>query len=527
MPAEKNILFIMCDQLRCDYLSCYGHPHLQTPNIDRLAGRGVRFTRAYCQAPLCGPSRASFYTGRYMSSHGVMANKDPLKLGELTLGDYLRAAGMRTVLAGKSEASPNHAALGRLGIDQKSAAARLAAQNGFESYEHFAGLYPDPIAPRHLGYNDYLRTNGFDGDNPWELYANSALDDEGRRVSGWHMRHADKAARVPEQHSETAFITDRALDFLDSADAGGRWCLHLSYIKPHWPYLAPAPYHAAYDAGDVAPPVRHKHELDDPHPVYAAFLEQPYSRNFARDDVRERVIPAYMGLIKQIDDHLGRVLARLESSGLVRNTLIVFSSDHGDYLGDHWLGEKDLFHEPSVRIPLIISDPAPEADAARGSVNHELVEAVDVLPTLVEFAGGGRCGERVEGRSLLPLLRSTGSADGPRDHVVSEIDYSDRGPRGVLRLHPYDCRAYMIRTLDWKYILHECFGPQLFDLKNDPDEYDDLGGDTGYSPVRNDLHERLFEWHRRRRTRTEIALEKLFDMGPERDERLGILIGRW
>ena len=93
-----NILFIMCDQLRADYLSCYGHPHLKTPNIDVLAAHGVRFNRAYCQAPLCGPSRASFYTGRYMSSHGVMANADPLKMGELTLGDYLRAARMTAVV---------------------------------------------------------------------------------------------------------------------------------------------------------------------------------------------------------------------------------------------------------------------------------------------------------------------------------------------------------------------------------------------------------------------------------------------
>ena len=100
MKDETNILFIMCDQLRWDYLSCYGHPHLETPNIDRLAARGVRFTRAYCQAPLCGPSRASILTGRYMSSHGATTNEDPLKLGELTLGDYMRDLGVSPVLAG-------------------------------------------------------------------------------------------------------------------------------------------------------------------------------------------------------------------------------------------------------------------------------------------------------------------------------------------------------------------------------------------------------------------------------------------
>jgi len=111
-----NILFIMCDQLRADYLSCFGHPYLNTPHIDALAGRGVRFSNAFCQAPLCGPSRASFYTGRYVASHGVMANEDPLKLGELTLGDYLSDAGMEAVVVGKSEGHFNAQATSRFNV---------------------------------------------------------------------------------------------------------------------------------------------------------------------------------------------------------------------------------------------------------------------------------------------------------------------------------------------------------------------------------------------------------------------------
>ncbi|MDP6950752.1 MAG: sulfatase-like hydrolase/transferase, partial [Arenicellales bacterium] len=115
-----NILFIMCDQLRADYLSCYGHPHLDTPHIDALAARGVRFDHAYCQDPLCGPSRASFYTGRYVSSHGVMANEDSLKISELTLGDYLRDIDMQTVVVGKSEGRVNTAAVSRFNITKGS-----------------------------------------------------------------------------------------------------------------------------------------------------------------------------------------------------------------------------------------------------------------------------------------------------------------------------------------------------------------------------------------------------------------------
>ena len=522
-----NILFIMCDQLRADYLSCYGHPHLKTPNIDVLAAHGVRFNRAYCQAPLCGPSRASFYTGRYMSSHGVMANADPLKMGELTLGDYLRAARMTAVVVGKSEGSPNLVALERFQIDQSSTEGQQLANNGFLPFELFSGIYPDPILPKGLGYNAYLRSHGFDGDNPWEEWANSAIDSKGKRVSGWQMRNAGLPARLPEEHSETAFTTRRAIEFLDSVDPDESWCMHLSYIKPHWPYLAPAPYHTRYHKDHVVPAVRDERERHNPHPVYQAFMAQDYSQNFSRDEVRDTVIPAYMGLIQQVDDHVGRVLAHLEKKGLRERTWIVFSSDHGDYLGDHWLGEKDLFHEPSVRIPLIICDPSTRADGTRGRVVEEFVEAVDVVPTLVEVAGGTVPLERIEGRSLLPFVHQQVAAPSWRDCAISEIDFSDRGPRTLLRLHPHECRARMIRTSKWKYVLHEHFPPQLFDLVNDPHEFIDLGEDPGYRSARQENYDRLFTWFRGLKVRTEMPIEALFDMGPELDEELGIMIGHW
>ena len=526
MNDDTNILFIMCDQLRWDYLSCYGHPWLETPNIDRLAARGVRFTRAYCQAPLCGPSRASFHTGRYMSSHGAMANEDPLKLGELTLGDCMRDLGVAPVLVGKTDVRGSREALDRLGVDPDTDVGRAVADGGFEPFELLNGLHPDPILPPRLGYNDYLRARGYPGHNPWELYANSAIGEDGRRVSGWNMRHAGLPARVGEAHSETAFTTDRAIEFLEQTPDGQRWCLHLSYIKPHWPYLAPDPYHAMYTRDHVLPAVRADAERVNPHPVYRAFMEQDYSENFSRDEVRERVVPTYMGLIRQIDDHLGRLLRYLEERDLMERTLIVFTSDHGDYLGDHWLGEKDLFHDCSARIPMIVCDPSSRADATRGSADDRFVEAVDLLPTFVEFAGGEVRTERVEGRSLLGILRGE-EEPGWRDFAVSEIDFSDRGPRTLLGVHPWECRAHMLRTNRWKYILHERFRPQLFDLDGDPLELVDLGDAPGYENVRREMHDRLFTWFRRRRNRTEMPEAFLFEMGPERDERLGIMIGHW
>ncbi len=526
--TPMNILFIMCDQLRADYLGCYGHPFLKTPNIDALAAQGVQFTRAYCQDPLCGPSRASFYTGRYVSSHGVMANADPLKPSEWTLGDYLREIGTQAVVVGKSEGRFNARAAARMHIDNESPEASTLSHNGFLPYEVFAGLYPNPILPADLGYSEYLRQNGFGGENPWESWANSAVDDRGEIVSGWQMRNARFAARIPEAHSETAFITDRAIDFIRDRAPDENWCMHLSYIKPHWPYLAPDPYHQLYTASDMVDAIRDEAERVNPHPVFRAFMAQDYSENFARDEVRNTVIPIYMGLIAQLDHHIGRVVSALEEQGLRENTLIVFTSDHGDYLGDHWLGEKDLYHESAIRIPLIINDPSNAADCSRGTQSDAFVESIDLVPTLVEMAGGEICTERMEGRSLLPLIRDEQEKTAWRDFVISEIDYGDRGPRSLLDIDPYRCHAWVVRTHQWKYVLHEPFRPQLFNLEEDPNEFIDLGDHPAYAAERAHLHERLFSWHRNLKVRTEVPAQELLRRGPERDEdEFGIMIGHW
>ena len=351
----KNILFIMCDQLRWDYLSCYGHPRLATPHIDALAAKGVRFTRAYVQSPVCGASRMSFYTGRYVQSHGASWNGVPLKVGEMTLGDYLRPLGLQTVLVGKTHMRADHEGMERLGIDPDSIIGVRVAECGFDPYERDDGLHGlgpdgrfDPQVPR---YNRYLNDKGYAGDNPWHDWANAAQGEGNRLASGWAMRHARKPARVREEDSETPYMTGRAMDFMREA-GDAPWCLHLSYIKPHWPYIAPAPYNDMFGAADVLPAVRSEEERRDPHPIFAEFMDQRVSRTFAREEVREEVIPVYMGLIKQIDDQLGRLFAFMEQRGLLENTMIVFTSDHGDYLGDHWMGDKDLFHEPSVKVPL-------------------------------------------------------------------------------------------------------------------------------------------------------------------------------
>ncbi|MCL4675710.1 MAG: alkaline phosphatase family protein [Pararhodobacter sp.] len=526
MAAVKNILFIMADQLRWDYLSCYGHPHLKTPNLDGLAARGVRFDRAFVQSPVCGPSRASFYTGRTVFSHGSTWNRVPLPIGEYTIGDYLRPAGMRCAVVGKTHMTPDPDLSGRFGLTPKSEIGILLGEPGFEPYERDDGIHPDKMvqAKPELTYNAWLRSKGYGGDNPWHEHANSAEGPDGEILSGWSLRNSNLPARVAEEHSETAYMTDRALDFID--ETGDRpWLLHLSYIKPHWPYMAPAPYHGMFGPGHFLPVNRSAEEREKGHPVYRAFMEMGVSQTFSEPGVRETVLPAYMGLIRQIDDHLGRLFAALEERSLMENTMIVFTSDHGDYLGDHWMGEKELFHDCSMRVPLIIYDPRAEADATRGHVCQDFVEAIDLLPTFLDVLKMEVPSHRLEGHSLKPLLDGL-RPDTWRDHAFSEIDYGFYKATETLDVPLEQARGYALRTERWKYVYFKGMRPQLFDLNADPDELNDLGNAPDLEPVRQDLQHRLLERLTNRRNRIALPDSAVGPMRPH-NSKSGVVIGRW
>ncbi|MDP6841499.1 MAG: alkaline phosphatase family protein [Rhodospirillales bacterium] len=526
MGAVRNILFIMSDQLRWDYLSHTGHPSLETPNIDSLTRRGVTFERTYVQASVCGPARMSYYTGRYVTSHRSIWNYVPLPVSELTLGDYLRPAGMRVALTGKTHMAHDLAGMERIGIDPASERGVLLSECGFEPFDRDDGLYHQGLFPKlETNYANYLRAKGYDSPNPWHDFANSAEGPGGEILSGWSLRNARLPARVAEADSETAYTTDRAIQFI-SEQGEAPWCLHLSYIKPHWPYMAPAPYNDMYGPADVKPVRRRPEELTDPHPVYAAFMEHEESVAFRRAEVRETVIPTYMGMIKQIDDHLGRLFKVLEAQGRMDDTLIIFTSDHGDYLGDHYLGEKELFHEEIIRVPFILADPDPAADGTRGKVVNELVESIDLVPTCLAYAGLEIPNHILEGRSLMPFLRGS-PPDDWRDAVFCEVDYSFRHRTRTALGRPIDgCRAFMVRTDRWKYVFYEGFPAQLFDLENDPDEFHDLGRDAAHQPIRDEMHERLFTWFRNLNCRQGSPDETVASW-TERSETGGQRLGIW
>lgn len=493
-----NILFIMYDQLRFDYLGCAGHPHLDTPHFDRVARMGVRFTNAYAQSTICGASRMSFYTGRYVSSHGAAWNGFPLRVGEQTMGDHLRGAGMSCWLIGKTHMKADAAGMARLGLSPDSVIGARQAECGFDVYIRDDGLWaegPDGFYDeRRSPYNEYLKSRGYEAENPWATHANAGVDENGDIASGWMFQNVDRPANIREEDSETPWLTRRTIDFIDESE--GPWCAHVSYIKPHWPYIVPAPYHALFGAGHVPAPKRHAAEQVDPHPVFGAYMANRVATAFQREDVRQKVIPAYMGLIKQCDDQLGVLLDHLEATDRMKDTMIVLTSDHGDYLGDHWLGEKDLFHDPSVKIPMIVYDPRPEADGTRGTVCDALVEAIDLAPTFLDVAGGDPVPHILEGRSLIPLLH--GQTPDWRSYAISEYDFSPTPQSVRLGLDPMQCRLFMVFDGRFKLIHAEGgFRPMLFDLQTDPDEYHDLAKAPGHEAEIARLYDHLAEWGRR------------------------------
>ncbi|MFV0383165.1 sulfatase-like hydrolase/transferase [Paracoccus sp. (in: a-proteobacteria)] len=521
--TKKNILWIMADQLRWDYLGCYGHPTLKTPVMDSIAERGVRFDRAYVNATICGPSRMCYYTGRHMWTHGSSWNNVPLRVGEMTLGDHLRPLGYRTALVGKTHMTADVQGMQRLGVDQASTEGVLSAECGFEPYVRDDGIHPDKFADPDQEYNRYLASHGYDGPNPWHYGANAGVDDKGQPLSGWYMRNAAQPTVIPDEHSETAFMTNRAMDFI--RDAGDKpWCLHLSYIKPHWPYIVQAPYHRMYSARDVIPVNRAQAEREDAHPVMKGYMNYAEGRSFSEDHVRDTVIPIYMGLITQLDDHLGRLMEFLEQMGRLKDTMIVISSDHGDYLGDHWLGEKELFHDESARVPLIVYDPSPQADTTRGTVCTDLVQAIDLAATFVDLAGGTDSEHILEGKSLLPVLYGTG---GGHDYVVSELDFSHRHVARDMDLPWNRCRAWMVRSDDWKYVYWEGFRPQLFDMRNDPRELTDLGDDPAHADIRAAHREKLFDWFRDRRLTVTFSEGEILNRRKGGPEQVGVMVGYW
>jgi len=525
--TQKNILFIMLDQLRADALSCYGNGVVNTPNIDRLAHKGVKFNRCYVQGTSCGNSRASYYTGRHVRSHGATWNGWPNRVDELTLADHLAACGMSTTLMGKTHMKPDLSGMRRLGLEPQSELGRFLSNAGFGQGEHDDGLHTEGVAGEYgsgtPAYFGYLRKHGYAANNPWAHWANAMEDEGGMLRNGMFLKHGHLPARVDSAHSETAYTTDRAIEMIQHMGRQN-WCLHVSYIKPHWPLAAPAPYHQMYRGVDLPQASKCDAQKHNPHPIYQAFMALPQSQTYAQDEYRNHALPTYYGLVKEIDDNLGRLFASLAQQGQDKNTMIVLTSDHGDFFGDHWLAEKDLFHDVVTRVPLLIMDPSPEANSSRGTQCDQLVCAIDLVPTFVDWAGGEPKWNWLEGQSLVPVLHKTAAID--RDCVVSECDYGVMDLAKQLGRTTDNARMTMLYDGRYKYVHCLGFKPMLFDLQEDPQEFSDLGRDDGYVAIRGQLSEQMLDWSAGLKNRVTVSQETFVQRAGKADG-VGILIGYW
>jgi choline-sulfatase len=428
-PRQPNILIVMADQLTPGALAMYGNRVARTPHLDRLAANGVVFESAYCNSPLCAPARYSLLTGQLPSRHGGFDNAAALSPEAATYAHYLRHAGYRTILAGKM---------------------------------HFIG------ADQLHGFEERLTTDIYPADFTWTPdWRHPEV-----RPSWYHnMRSVTEAGPCVRTNQldyddEVVFAARRKLFDL-ARDADRRpFCLTVSLTHPHDPYAIADEYWQLYDDADIdAPRVPHTPENEDAHSRRLRSVI-----DIARDPVDAAQVRAarraYYGAISYVDEQVGRLLCVLEQTGQMENTIVVFTSDHGDMLGERNLWYKMNFFEPAARVPLLVH--APARFAARRV--KESVSAVDLLPTLIDLAHGGALAPDADlpldftGRSLLPHLQGQGGHDGVEAEYLAE---GALAPIVMLRRGPY------------KFIHSPADPDQLYHLDSDPDELHNLAADPG------------------------------------------------
>lgn len=449
--SRPNILFIMTDEQRYDCVGCYGNPVLRTPHIDSIAARGVRFDRGYVQNPMCMPSRMAIMTGRYCSGHGCNINCTgiPPHEQEHTFMRHLRDAGYYTAAIGKMHMMPKWGPF------------------GFRYLDLIEGQ-----ADRNNQYTDYLRAKGLEGQQ--------------HTAKGERLPFDIYTQALPAEENIDVFIGRRAVRWLEQWDRDEPFMLWVSFCNPHFPFDPPEPYDTLYDPAEVPLPVWKEGELERKPPQRQLQQERGYDR--ADEPLLRKMVANTYGLIAILDDQVGRILRALEARGLAENTLIAFTSDHGDNLGDHRLLHKSgvTFYESCVRVPYIVSYPPA---FPQGAVCTELVETIDLPATFLDVAGAP-APETMQGRSLVGLADSR-LADW-RDDAFSEID---------LRINPLmhgprdpGSRDYvaMIATKEWKYVHYPNLGiGELYNLVRDPHELDNLFYEPAYAAVLAEMRLRL------------------------------------
>jgi choline-sulfatase len=447
---KPNVLLICSDQQHPQLAGYRNHPHVQTPNLDRLVENGTHFTRAYCNSPICTPSRMSFLTGKYVHEIGTWNNNFPLDPEEMTWARQLDQAGVQTTLLGKMD---------------------------------FCGEYQDG------GFSDYriIRrrpvTAGMTNSPPYRLTSPFW----GRLKGAWrHWRPVSRAIAHAgprtDQRVGSGDFSDQSDDFLGNYDhdrtiadwavqalqergresAETPWLLYVGFVLPHEPYVVPHQYFDMYYPDNVSLPVDARFPNENLHPAMR-HLQQTHHAGQPTDDLLLRTQATYMGMTTCIDDFVGEILDELEAQGLAEDTYVIFTSDHGDTVGEHGLFFKKSPYEGSVGVPLVIRGPG----VPEGRQIDDPVSLIDLYPTLLDVFGLEAPGH-LAGCSWLPLI--PGAEMERPDFVFSEY-------HGWFALRDW----YMLVRGGLKYVWYADDRPSLFDLDRDPNELNDLALDPGYA----------------------------------------------
>lgn len=447
-PAQPNILLVFTDEFHADRMGCAGDPIVRTPNLDALAARGVRFNGQYCASPICMPSRHSLTTGKYVSGHKVWRNDGGVPEGTPTLPRVLNAAGYESYLVGNMHF-------------------KFGESHGFITLRDNGQVAPvkeaDPNARK-------------PGPKRGDRLAVGAFPDQGDKMAP-EFKRAGEADDNPSPVDIPR--RDNAIKFLKERPAGSKpFFTAISFIAPHYPFIAPEEYLAHYrnrvPAVEVPPGLVESLPLNYKHTRNARLLERvpPVTAKLARE--------AYYARIEWIDHQIGMVLEALKNSPFADNTVVIFSSDHGESMGDHGLWLKCNAYDASARVPLIISWPARWKG---GQERNGACGMVDLVKTMADL-GGAKTPEDWKGVSMLPWLDDAGYAW--RDLAVSEY-YGQDIASGFS----------MIRQGDWKYVYHTRpdaqHGPEreLFNLKADPKEFRNLAGDPAEKARMEAMHAAL------------------------------------
>lgn len=457
--AKRNLLWIMVDQMRADALGFMGNGIVRTPNLDALAERGVVFERAMSQCPLCTPARASLFTGRYVHSHGAWWNGMPVTGDRTLMPEIMMNAGYDTAVIGKLHLHPTD------------------ASHGFDHKE----LHEERLEPELSAYGAFLADHGYEGKTP-------------RDFTEWENRITG-ICRMPEELEETRWVADRTDAYLANRSEGDDrpFFLFSSFLRPHTPFNPLPRFAELYRGVDVGPPAFTEEERVNLPPRIRTLAEVKGWDRFTTDDwIQMRKY--YYALCTQVDEAVGRVLESLERHGYAEHTVIVFTTDHGEFAGDHALIGKGHPWETAVHVPLLVYDPESKTGATRV---RDLVELVDVMPSLLDLLEI-ETPDTVQGRSFADLIkanRSDGAGATTRRYAFSEsMTHSiDAQANRVLEAcgHPY---LISVRSDRYKYIRYTDEPGELYDLESDPDERNNLFGAPGTGEIVSEHESAILDW---------------------------------